>query len=396
MLSSTFSGALSQRESSTAVDPSSLIASSAAEATTDRGISSMDQFSAVEMDFEARNWRAARDVFQNKRGHKDKKAMADFLTQQESPQQAKTSCIEASNRASKQYAPGVGGVLSKIEAFMKVGDVAMKTAPESVGLAWMGIRLCMHSVEDDFATFNLFCGAASDIIGILISCRVYGKMYGGDGGQKGLQDFQELHQKVVDYIPGIYTEILEFSYQMSKQMGRNMGFRLLRGLLSSAANKFKPMIDGIKASEKTMNEFAKKATDQLSIYYAELGLQKQGTGLENQQVMMANLAVIQDTLNSNLEIQKIYADQIKQLEEERKNLKKKTPLDKAKEKFEENEKRLRTTDSSEIAFERSKLRKEEGTCEWIFELEEYKSWRTSSENGIIWVSGVGGMGKSST
>ena len=396
MLSSTFSGALSQRESSTAVDPSSLIASSAAEATTDRGISSMDQFSAVEMDFEARNWRAARDVFQNKRGHKDKKAMADFLTQQESPQQAKTSCIEASNRASKQYAPGVGGVLSKIEAFMKVGDVAMKTAPESVGLAWMGIRLCMHSVEDDFATFSLFCGAASDIIGILISCRVYGKMYGGDGGQKGLQDFQELHQKVVDYIPGIYTEILEFSYQMSKQMGRNMGFRLLRGLLSSAANKFKPMIDGIKASEKTMNEFAKKATDQLSIYYAELGLQKQGTGLENQQVMMANLAVIQDTLNSNLEIQKIYADQIKQLEEERKNLKKKTPLDKAKEKFEENEKRLRTTDSSEIAFERSKLRKEEGTCEWIFELEEYKSWRTSSENGIIWVSGVGGMGKSST
>ena len=396
MLSSTFSGALSLRESSTAVDPASLIASSAAEATTDRGGSSMNQFSPAEMEFEARNWRAARDVFQNKRGHKDKKAMANFLTQQESPQQAKASCIEASNRASKQYAPGVGGVLKKMEAFMNVGDVAMKTAPESVGLAWMGIRLCMHSVEDDFGTFNLFCGAASDIIGILISCRLYGKMYGGDKGQKGLQDFQELHQKVVDYIPGIYTEILEFSYQMSKQMGRNMGSRLLRGLLSSAVNKFKPMIDGIKASEKTMSEFAKKATDQLSIHYAELGLQKQDTGLENQQVMMANLAVIQDTLNSNLEIRKIFADQIKQLEEERKNLKKKTPLDKAKEKFEENEKKLRPADSSELAFERSKSRKEEGTCEWIFELEEYKSWRTSSENGIIWVSGVGGMGKSST
>ena len=396
MLLSTFNGALSLRESSTAVDLSGLIASSAAEATTDRGGSSMDRFSAAEMEFEARNWRAARDVFLNKRGHKDKKAMADFLTRQESPQQAKASCIEASNRAIKQYAPGVGGVLSKMEAFMNVGDVAMKTAPESVGLAWMGIRLCMHSVEDDFATFNLFCGAASDIIGILISCRLYGKMYGGDSGQKGLQDFQELHQKVVDYIPGIYTDILEFSYQMSKQMGRNMGSRLLRGLLSSAANKFKPMIDGIKASEKAMSEFAKKATDQLSIYYAELGLQKHGTGLKNQQVMMADLAVIRDTLDSNLEIQKIFANQIKQLEEERKNLKKKTPLDKAKEKFEENEKKLRPTDSSEIAFERSKSRKEEGTCEWIFELEEYKLWRTSSENGIIWVSGVGGMGKSST
>ena len=396
VLSSTFSGALSQRESSTAVDPAGLIASSAAEATTDGAVSTMGQFSAAEMDFEARNWRAARDVFQNQRGHKDKKAMAEFLRQQESPQQAKATCIEAGKRARTQYAPGIGGVLSKIEAFMKVGDVAMKTAPESVGLAWMGIRLCMHSVEDDFATFNLFSGAASDIIGILISCRVYGKMYGGDGGQKGLEEFRELHQKVVDYIPGIYTEILEFSYQMSKQMGRSMGIRLLKGLLSSAANKFKPMIDGIRGSERTMSEFAKKATDQLSIYYAEVGLEKQGTGLENQQVMMANLAVIQDTLNSNLEIQKIYVDQIKQLEEEKKNLKKKTPLDKAKEKFEENAKQLKPTNSSELAFGRSKMRKEEGTCEWIFELEEYRSWRTSPENEIIWVSGVGGMGKSST
>ena len=355
----------------------------------------MGQFSAAEMDFEARNWRAARDVFQNQRGHKDKKAMAEFLRQQESPQKAKASCIEASNRASKQYAPGLGGVLSKIEAFMQVGDVAMTAAPESVGLAWMGIRLCMHSIEDDFATFNLFSGAASDVIGILISCRVYGKMYGGDGGQKGLSDFQELHQKVVDYIPGIYTEILEFSYQMSKQIGRNMGTRFLKGLLSSASSKFRSMIDGIRGMERTMSDFAKKATDQLSIYYAEVGLEKQGAGLENQRLMMANLAVIKNTLNSNLEIQKLYADQLKRVEEEKKNMKKKTPLDKAKEKFEENTKQLKPTNSSEAAFRRNIERKVEGTCQWIFELEEYKAWRRSTDNKLIWVSGVGGMGKSS-
>lgn len=355
----------------------------------------MGHFSAAEMDFEARNSRAARDVFQYQRGHKDKKAMAEFLRHQESPQKAKASCIEASNRASKQYAQALGDVLSKIEAFMQVGDVAMKAAPESVGLAWMGIRLCMHSIEDDFATFNLFSGAASDIIGILISCRVYGKMYGGDGGQKGLSDFQELHQKVVDYIPGIYTEILEFSYQMSKQIGRNMGTRFLKGLLSSASSKFISMIDGIRGMEKTMSEFAKKATDQLSIYYAEVGLEKQGAGLENQRSMMANIDVIKNTLNSNLELQKLYVDQFKRVEEEKKNMKKKTPLDKAKEKFDENTKRLKPTNFSEVAFRRNIERKVEGTCQWIFELDEYKSWRTSIDNKLIWVSGVGGMGKSS-
>ena len=178
----------------------------------------MDTFSEAEISFEAKNWAAARENFQ--KGHKDKKAMAEFLARQTTPQQARTSCLEAQTRANSQYNPGLGGVLSKIETFMKVGDLAMKSAPESVGLAWTGIRLCLHSVEDDFATFNLFSGAAADIIGILISCRVYGKMY---GGHKGPEDFQELHRKVVEYIPGIYTDILNFSYLMNKHMGRNTG-----------------------------------------------------------------------------------------------------------------------------------------------------------------------------
>lgn len=178
----------------------------------------MTTFSEAEVNFEANNWAAARENFQKK--HKDQKAMAEFLAHQTTPQQARSSCLEAQTRANSQYNPGLGGVLSKIETFMQAGDLAMKSAPESVGLAWTGIRLCLHSVEDDFSTFNLFSGAAADIIGILISCRVYGKMY---GGHKGPEDFQELQRKVVDYIPGIYMDILDFSYLMDKHMQRNTG-----------------------------------------------------------------------------------------------------------------------------------------------------------------------------
>ena len=395
MFSATFDGALSQRVASTVIDPSSLDASSTAEPPTDRGVTSVGQFSMAEMGFEARNWRAARDTFQYQRGHKDKKAMEDFLSRQESPQQAKAMAVEASRNAGKQYAPAIGGILSKIEAFMQVGDIAMKTAPESVGLVWMGVRLCLHSVEDDFATFSLFSGAASDIVGILYSCRAYGKMYGGDGGQKGLQEFQKLHQRVVDFIPGIYCDILEFSYQMSKHISRNMSIRILKGLLSRASNKFRGMIDKIRASEKTMSEFASKATDQLSVFYAEASLQKQDVGLGNQNSMKADLVSIKNTLQSHLKIQEMFANQVKQLEEEKKNMKQKTPLDKAKEKFEENSKRLKPTSFSETAFEKSKARQEQGTCQWIFDLEMYRNWRTAEENDILWISGVGGMGKSS-
>lgn len=349
----------------------------------------MDTFTEAEVNFEANNWAAARDNFQ--KGHKDKKAMAEFLAHQTTPQQARSSCLEAQTRANSQYNPGLGGVLSKIETFMKVGDLAMKSAPESVGLAWTGIRLCLHSVEDDFATFNLFSGAAADIIGILISCRVYGKMY---GGHKGPEDFQELHKKVVEYIPGIYTDILSFSYAMNKHMGRNTGIRIIRGMLTSASAKFQPMIDGIRANEQTMSGYASKATNQLTIHYQEVGLQKQGVGLQMQQTMMADLSVIRDTLESSMEVNKIYLNQIRQLEEDKKSMKKKTPLDKAKDQFDEIAKRLEPTDAAETALEKHKSRREKDTCKWIFELERYKNWRSSTESSLLWISGVGGLGKS--
>ena len=388
-LSSTFTSVLSARESATVVDLGSVAAT---DAEADRGLEAGDQFSALELDFETRNWRAARARFQNQSKH-DPERVNDFLGQHESPLQAKEFCVAAQGKASKQYAQAVGGVLSKIETFMKVGDVAMKGAPESVGLAWMGIRLCMHSVQDDFATFNLFSGAASDIIGILLSCRAYGKMYGGDGGQKGSADFKELHEKVVDYIPKIYSDVLEFSYQMRKHMGRSIGLRLLKGLLSSAVNKFKGMIDGIRFSEQTMSKYAQQATQQLTIYYEELGLHKQDNLLGSQQAMLTEVATIKDILFESARGQKIFEEHIKELENERKHMKKKTPRDEAKEKFEANKVKLKPT-STEDALDRGRDMRSVGTCEWVFALDPYKEWRNSEKSNVLWIQGDGGMGKS--
>ena len=165
-------------------------------------------------------------------------------------------------------------------------------------------------------------------------------------------------------------------------------------MLTSASAKFQPMIDAIRANERTMSGYASKATNQLTIHYQEVGLQQQGVGLQMQQTMMADLSVIRDTLESSMEVNKIYLNQIRQLEEEKKNMKKKTPLDKAKELFEDNAKRLESTNLAEIALEKHKSRREKDTCNWIFEHEAYKNWRSSTESSLLWVSGVGGLGKS--
>lgn len=165
-------------------------------------------------------------------------------------------------------------------------------------------------------------------------------------------------------------------------------------MLTSASARFQPMIDGIRANEQTMSGYASKATNQLTIHYQEVGLQQQGAGLQMQQTMMAEISVIRDTLESSMEVNKIYLNQILQLEEEKKSLKKKTPLDKAKELFEDNTKRLEPNNLAETALEKHKSRREKDTCNWIFELEEYSNWLSSTESSVLWVSGVGGLGKS--
>lgn len=158
-------------------------------------------------------------------------------------------------------------------------------------------------------------------------------------------------------------------------------------MLTSASARFKTLIDAIRANEQTMSGYARKATDQLTKHYQEVGLQQQGT-------MMADLSVIRDTLESSMEVNKLYLNKICQLEEEKKTMKKKTPLDKAKEHYDDNVKRLQHTDLAEIALEKYKSRREKDTCNWIFELEEYRTWRSSTESSLLWVSGVGGVGKS--
>ena len=163
--------------------------------------------------------------------------------------------------------------------------------------------------------------------------------------------------------------------------------RFVKGLLSSASAKFQPMIDSIKQSDKTMGGYANTATAQLSKYYQE-------TGLHNQEAMMADLSVIRETLESSREISKIFADQVRQLQAEMKDMKKISPFDKAKELFDTNTKALQPADDAESVLRTNQSRREPNTCNWIFDIEEYKTWRTSAEGSLLWVSGVGGMGKS--
>jgi hypothetical protein len=172
--------------------------------------------SAAALDFESATWRDAVNNFRL-REHKEKR-VEEFLKVYTTPQAVAQTLRERQREAPNQYGPVLTKVLGKIDIFLAAGDIAVKGAPESVGLAWTGISLALGSMQDDFATFQLFSSACVDIIGIMVSCRLFGRMF---QTSKGPPEFFEIQDATRNAIPKVYANILEFSYQMFKYMDRN-------------------------------------------------------------------------------------------------------------------------------------------------------------------------------
>lgn len=172
--------------------------------------------SAAALDFESKTWQTAVSNFRML-DHKEKR-VEEFLKSYSTPQAVSQTLRERQREAPTQYGPVLSKVLGKIDIFLAAGDIAVKGAPESVGLAWTGISLALGSIQDDFATFQLFSGACVDIIGILVTCRLFGRLF---ETPKGPPEFGEIQDQVLATIPKVYAKILEFSYQMFKYMDRN-------------------------------------------------------------------------------------------------------------------------------------------------------------------------------
>ena len=113
------------------------------------------------------------------------------------------------------------------------------------------------------------------------------------------------------------------------------------------------------------------------------------------QAIQGDLGLVKDLLNKNLETQKAQDQYMQQLQEfYRKEMKSKTPLDKARDEFNEYKAKLKPTDVSESSFQRNKKVRSAGTCEWVFKEPRYKEWHDSDEDTLLWISGIRGMGKS--
>ncbi|KIW78612.1 hypothetical protein Z517_08450 [Fonsecaea pedrosoi CBS 271.37] len=334
--------------------------------------------------FEKEAWSAARVVFS---GNHEPVNYQPFLKDYTTPESARASVVQAQKEANSEYNGKLGAILDKVDQFMKVGDLAIKSAPESIGLAWTGIRLCLHSVQDDFATFSLFSGACADILGILISCRVYGRLY---ASQDHPPEFTELHEKVLGYIKDTYVNIIEFSYQMWKYARSNAGIRVIKGLFRSAQGKFQPKIKAIQDNEVQMNKFASQANQQVSQYYQRKGLDNDTTMMKGLSDQMELLQALQEEAAKQNQLMEEW---IKRDELHRRD-QRMTAAEITHENWERQKKELLSLDDNQQVLDLKLAARKPGTCGWILENTKFQDFVNAQGGNVTWLVGTGGSGKS--
>lgn len=355
------------------------------------------------VDLEKSYWSEAIELFRGDRS-RDEKQTANFLKEWERPEAVKGFFENTKRRADKEYSPRFGRILEKVEVAMSVGDIAMKGAPESVGLAWMGVRMCLSTLSDDHSTFEVFGQAAMDILGIMISCAVFSKMYGPTKDVQGL-DTKDLHAQVTSRIPKVYSAILDFSFSVKQYLNQHRGGmyhkiskkesiltkpeRFFRGLLRSANEKFSGKIRAIQTHDEQMSKFATLASQQLVAY-------NQSVAHESQKLMTGFLAEIESKLEKSLQLKENQAEDLKYLREFVADMSQDlTPHKVAMKVFEQNMRELSPNDTHEVDL-RSKIsrRKPEQTCTWIFDQPAFQEWYDSANSAMLWISGGPGFGKS--
>jgi hypothetical protein len=151
-----------------------------------------------------------------------------FLKDKASPEDTKRSCLSLQTDTGKKYGqlevagqkvPGkwVQMIMDNISRFVMITDYAMKGAPETVGLAWWGIKQVLNAVQNNYKLYGFFGSALGDITEMMVVIRTYDKLYDERG--KSSWKASDMVNELFKHIRDVYQAILDFSYSVKKHLG---------------------------------------------------------------------------------------------------------------------------------------------------------------------------------
>ncbi|KAK2597702.1 hypothetical protein N8I77_012469 [Diaporthe amygdali] len=153
------------------------------------------------------------------------KADSEFLMHNDTPKDLTTYLRGKKHEAARKY-QRYGTVLERLDVIAGIGDIAMKAAPESVGLVWTGFRFVFTMIHSDKEMCSALVDAVDFFSEVVLVCQIYGRRYANSDKQNPIT------KRVLPLIPKVLSSVMQFSYLVQKffKQSSNHQVRILRNL----------------------------------------------------------------------------------------------------------------------------------------------------------------------
>lgn len=340
---------------------------------------------------------------QRSQSTKDQELLTAFLQQRGSPKETREAAESLQVDTQQKYgsknvgdveipAQWIDKIMGNINNFVEAGNIAMKGAPESVGLAWFAVKLTLTAIQNNYELYSFFGSGLSDISEIMIIIAHYDRIYDERANVKWKPS--AIVEKLFGDVISAYEAVLDFSFAIKCHLKAGTRGRILHGLkdlFGGSKDKFVSKLSTIaelkgKIVEASQGAFQDKTLSQLagvgSVLQALSGTVNNIQQFQAQQEQWHNESMAkQDAILSTVQ-------------DLQKNTKRKSPWDYATDTFDANIKALSALSSSDKPLKEATRATHPGTCQWIFEHHDYVAWETSEDSSMLLIYGPEGTGKS--
>ncbi|KAL7266669.1 hypothetical protein RUND412_010779 [Rhizina undulata] len=257
----------------------------------------------------------------------------------------------------------VNRLLTNLNKFVNIGDVAVPFCPQPVSAAWSLFQFLLKVSTIDMENMGNLLFGLEDISRILGRCTVYEALY-KEGELSSAQ-------KLIDSLPDLYAATLTYLCRAKHFFSRPTPVRHVVGV--AYTTEFQPHMAKINKLEASIENAARAAADEFhaaAIARAEKMNSEQRKAIED----------LQNILQSMRE-----------------------PVIDFEKKLQEMSKRLEATERSEILQWLSgvdykehhkfiKSARKENTGIWLFDKDHFVKWKKSASS-VFWLHGIAGAGK---
>ncbi|KAK4501551.1 hypothetical protein PRZ48_007360 [Zasmidium cellare] len=150
---------------------------------------------------------------------RDREILNSFLKERESPEGVKQTAVELKESADGKYDRDLGpipkewiaNILGNIDRAIDIGDFAAKGGPESVGMAWMVVKLTLGAIRENYELYKLFGVGLTTVTEIMTIIPHYDKLY-DNRGKAGAAATTAYMDNLFSNMRNAYSATLTFRY----------------------------------------------------------------------------------------------------------------------------------------------------------------------------------------